>query len=295
MSGSCISHRELIESGLERFLPTGRLLGANRLNEAVRYSLFPGGKRMRPLLALMGAEVAGCCAENALPAACATEFLHASSLIFDDLPAMDDADVRRGRSALHLCFGEDTALLTALALLNQAYLLFGSTPALLCEAVECIGVNGMIGGQAADLQIRAAGRASECGRESRNRKTTSLMRLTLTAGAMAAGAAEKDIRALAHCGECLGEAYQTYDDLLDEFGICEQTGKTARQDARHHRASHVAEFGIEASRQHVYQLTDQAKDCLRSHFGETRLVFVLLSAIDQVMSHSASAAAMVSA
>ena len=86
MSCSYNSHRELIETGLERFLPTGHLLGAKRLNEAVRYAIFPGGKRMRPLLALMGAEVAGCCAEEALPAACATEFLHASSLIFDDLP-----------------------------------------------------------------------------------------------------------------------------------------------------------------------------------------------------------------
>ena len=295
MSGSHISHRELIEGGLERFLPTGHLLGARRLNEAIRYAIFPGGKRMRPLLALMGAEVAGCSAEAALPAACATEFLHASSLIFDDLPAMDDADVRRGRSALHLSFGEDTALLTALALLNQAYALFGVTPDLLREAVECIGVNGMIGGQAADLEIRAAGTASECGRESRNRKTTGLMRLTLTAGAMAAGAKTKDIRALAHCGECLGEAYQTYDDLLDEFGGCEQTGKTARQDARHHRASHVAEFGIEASRRHVYSLTDQAKDCLVTHFGNSRAVFVLLTAIDKVMSHSASAAGLVSA
>jgi len=295
MSGRHTNHRELIETGLERYLPTGHLLGARRLNEAVRYAIFPGGKRMRPLLAMMSAEVARCSAEDALPAACATEFLHASSLIFDDLPAMDDADVRRGRSALHLLFGEDTALLTALALLNQAYALFGSTPALLCEAVECIGVNGMIGGQAADLQIRAAGRASECGRESRNRKTTALMRLTMTAGAMAAGADAKDIRALAHCGECLGEAYQTYDDLLDEFGGCEETGKTARQDARHHRASHVAEFGIEASRRHVYELTGQAKDCLLSNFGRSQAVSVLLSAMDSVMSHSARAAAMVSA
>lgn len=295
MSGKRISHRELIENGLEQYLPTGGLLGSKRLNEALRYSLFPGGKRMRPLLALMGAEIAGCSAEAALSAACATEFLHASSLIFDDLPAMDDADVRRGRPALHLRFGEDTALLTALALLNQAYFLFGSTPALLREAVDCIGVNGMIGGQAADLQIRAAGRASEWGRESRNRKTTSLMRLTLTAGAMAAGSASHDVRALARCGECLGEAYQTYDDLLDEFGLCEHTGKTAKQDARHHRASHLAEFGIEASRRHVCELTDQAKDCLRSHFGETRAVFALLTAIDGLMNHSASAVAMVSA
>jgi geranylgeranyl diphosphate synthase type II len=295
MSSSTISHRELIETALEEFAPSGHLLGAMRLNEAIRFALFPGGKRLRPMLALMGAEVAGCSTASALPAACATEFLHASSLIFDDMPAMDDADVRRGRPALHLSFGEDTALLTALALLNQAYLLFGSTPALLCEAVECIGVNGMIGGQAADLAIRAAGGASHRGRVSRNRKTTGLMRLTMTAGAMAGGASANDVRVLAHCGECLGEAYQTYDDLLDEFGGCEQTGKTARQDSRHHRASHVAEFGIDASREHVYALTEEAKACLRAHFGATNAVLAMLCAIDRVMSHSAAAAGLVSA
>ena len=295
MSSSFISHRQLIETALQEFAPEGHLLGTKRLNEAIRFALFPGGKRMRPMLALLGAEVAGCCAKSALPAACATEFLHASSLIFDDMPAMDDADVRRGRPALHLSFGEDTALLTALALLNQAYLLFGATPVLLREAVECIGVNGMIGGQAADLAIRAAGSANQRGRESRNRKTTGLMRLTMTAGAIAGGATSNDVRVLAHCGECLGEAYQTYDDLLDEFCGCEQTGKTARQDARHNRASHVAEFGILASREHVYELTEEAKDCLRAHFGGTDAVLAMLSAIDSVMSHSAAPAGLVSA
>ena len=152
----------------------------------------------------------------------------------------------------------------------------------------------MIGGQAADLAIRAAGTANHRDRESRNRKTTALMRLTLTSGALACGARARDIQALARCGECLGEAYQTYDDLLDEFGGCEQTGKTARQDARHHRASHVAEFGIEASREHAYELADEAKKCLRSHFGATEPVVLLLGAIDRVMGQ-ASVAGLVSA
>lgn len=286
--------RELVENGLEEWAPAGRLPASAPLNEAIRYALFPGGKRMRPVLALLGAQVAGCQVEQAIPAACATELLHASSLIFDDLPAMDDADVRRGRPTLHLQFGEDTALLTALALLNQAYHLFGATPALLCEAVECIGVNGMIGGQAADLAIRAAGTANCSDRDSRNRKTTGLMRLTLTAGALACGAKAQDVRVLAQCGDCLGEAYQTYDDLLDEFGRSEQTGKTAHQDARHRRASHVAEFGIDASREHVYQLTDQAKECLQRHFAETDALCLLLGSIDRLM-NQASAAGLVSA
>jgi len=287
-------HHELVESGLNQWLPTGRLLAGGRLNEAIRYAIFPGGKRLRPLLALLGAEVAGRSAREAVPAACATEFLHASSLIFDDLPAMDDANLRRGRAALHLRFGEDVALLSALALLNQAYSLFGCSAPLLREAVESIGVDGMIGGQAADLEIRSAGAGSQRGRESRNRKTTALMRLTLTSGALACHARACDIAALARCGECLGEAYQTYDDLLDEFGGCEQTGKPARQDARHCRASHVAEFGIEASREHVCALTAQAKHAITSHFGDSAAGVRLARAIDLVVGQ-ATAASLVSA
>lgn len=237
---------------------------------------------MRPILAMMGARIVHSKIERAVPAACATEFLHAASLIFDDLPAMDDADVRRGRAALHLEFGEDVALLTALALLNQAYAIFGRTPALIQEATDCIGVDGMICGQAVDLDIRAAGGTPDKF-DSRNRKTTALMRLTLTAGAIALGADESDVQALARCGECLGEAYQIYDDLLDEFGCCEETGKTAHQDARHQRPSHVLEFGCEASQDHLASLIAESKETLRSCFGETEAVCVLVGAIDSIV------------
>ena len=158
MSDSVYHYRGLIESHLEHLLPCSGVRAAGRLNSAIRYAIFPGGKRMRPMLALMGAQLAQVNIDRAVPAACATEFLHAASLIFDDLPSMDDADVRRGRPALHLVFGEDVALLTALALLNRAYAIFGRSPALMHQATECIGVDGMIGGQAVDLEIRAAGR-----------------------------------------------------------------------------------------------------------------------------------------
>ena len=272
----------LIEKGLNELLPRGRMCQAERLNEAIRYAVFPGGKRMRPMLALMGARVACCDIHKSIPAACAIEFLHASSLVFDDLPAMDDAGVRRGRAALHLVYGEDIALLTALSLLNESYAILGEHPRLIREATDCIGVNGMIGGQAVDLEIRAAGGCPEKF-DSRNRKTTALMRLTLTAGAIACGASLMDIDALARCGEFLGEAYQIYDDLLDEYACCEDTGKTARQDARHHRPSHPLEFGCDASRAQVAALIAESKMTLRSHFGATEAVEALAAAIDSIV------------
>jgi geranylgeranyl diphosphate synthase type II len=284
MPYSVADYRGLIESGLEDLLPCGRVRAASRLNSAIRFAVFPGGKRMRPMLALMGAQIVNSRMDRAIPAACATEFLHAASLIFDDLPAMDDADVRRGRPTLHLAYGEDIALLTALALLNQAYAIFGRTPALIREATECIGTDGMIGGQAVDLDIRTAGGTPEKF-DSRNRKTTALMRLTLTAGALACGANKDHVEALARCGECLGEAYQIYDDILDQFGRCEETGKTANQDARHHRPSHVLEFGSDASLDHVSSLIAESKETLHSCFGKTEAVLVLTQAIDSIVCH----------
>ena len=109
------------------------------------------------------------------------------------------------------------------------------------------------------------------------------MRLTLTAGAIACGADDKHIDALDRCGECLGEAYQIYDDLLDQFGCCEETGKTANQDARHHRPSHVLEFGCSASRCHLASLIAESKATLHACFGETEAVHVLTAAIDSIV------------
>ena len=206
--------------------------------------------------------------------------LHTSSLIFDDLPAMDDAALRRGSATLHLVFGEDAALLAALALLNQAYALFGCCPCLLSEAVACIGANGMIGGQALDLACKSIGPVSFT---SRNRKTSSLMRLTLVAGAMAGGAAPDSVDALARAGEDLGEAYQVCDDLLDRFMIGETTGKTVHQDARHHRPSHASAFAPEACHKHVSGLVARARRTLEAQFGDTNEVSALVSNVDGIL------------
>ena len=278
------SHRTLIDAGLRAHLPRGGAMCTADLNHAIEYAVFPGGKRLRPALALLGAGVAGCDVRQAVAAACAVEYLHTSSLIFDDLPAMDDAGMRRGRLALHLRFGEDVALLAALTLLNRAYAIFGATPRLIAEAAMCIGERGMIGGQSFDLQARIP---SEDGPgstwfASRNQKTTALMRLTLTAGALACGASGASVAALARCGCLLGDAYQICDDMLDRFSPLELTGKTAGQDERHHRPSHVDAAGTQACRDRAVQLVEAAKTAAVDEFGPST-ASPLCAAIDSVM------------
>jgi geranylgeranyl diphosphate synthase type II len=275
----------MIEAALEQSLPLSAQHGAERLNEALRAAVFPGGKRWRPILTLLGTMTAGGSAQSALPIACAIEFLHASSLILDDLPAMDDAQLRRGRAALHLIYGEGLALLAALALLNQAYALLaraGSTR-LIVEATRCIGTDGMIGGQAADLDIRAS-RGNSHALASRQLKTTALARLTIIAGAIAAGADERDVVALARYGECLGAAYQICDDLLDELGESATIGKNVGQDARHLRSTFTAQFGAEEARRLALDYLAEGKQALRERFGERQTASLLIEAADLVIS-----------
>jgi geranylgeranyl pyrophosphate synthase len=256
-----------IEAALDARLPRSRLRGAGRLNEAIRYAVFSGGKRTRPLLALIAAQVCGARVEDAVGVACGLEFVHVSSLIIDDLPAMDDASTRRGVAAVHVAFGEDVALLAALALLNGAYEIFAATPGLLDEAVRAIGCDGMIGGQAADLSGRSTA--------SRLEKTTSLMKLTMTAGAMVGRTGERELTALARYGQLVGEAYQICDDLLDVAASEATAGKTIGQDMRHGRFSPVPEFGVRGAWTRACALIEEANRTVQRQFGaraETELL-----------------------
>ncbi len=280
-------HRSEVERALDDHLPRSSQAHARRLNEALRYSLFPGGKRWRPMLTLLGAEICGGCPRDAMPAACAMEYLHTSSIIFDDLPAMDDAPLRRGRAALHCVFGESLALLAALALMNESYALlaraarrrsnFESIGWLVEEAARCIGTDGMIGGQAVDLALPGLVEGTEA-LASRNLKTTALMRLTMMAGAAACGANESDTAALGNYGNSLGMAYQICDDLLDELAAPEFLGKPSKQDQRHARASYAAEFGIERAQRLAGSLIDDAETSLRRHFNNRPEVDLLSDA-----------------
>ncbi len=285
-------HRHSIEAALEERLPLSSQPYAWRLNEAIRYAVFPGGKRWRPMLTLLGAELVDAPAQNALLAACAVEFLHTSSIIFDDLPAMDDADVRRGIPSLHRVFGESLALLAGLALLNQSYALLaraaqergdGQTAArLIEEAAKCIGSDGMIGGQTVDLVLQGTGHWLNS-LYSRNLKTTALMRLTMMAGAIAGGADEDDDAALADFGESLGMAYQICDDLLDELGASDELGKPVKQDSRHNRSNYVSELGIEGARRLAASLIEEGIAVLRERFVARREVDLLSDAAVMIL------------
>jgi geranylgeranyl diphosphate synthase, type II len=238
--------RASIDEALKEYLPRCLVEGSDGFNRALEYAVFPGGKRVRAYLTLIAARLAGNSEKQALPLACAIEFIHTSSIIIDDLPSMDDADLRRGRSSLHLVFGEASAILVAVALLNQSYALFSRgvradvpihrLQRLLAEASECIGHGGMIAGQAAELALSGSPPSEELV-PTQGLKTTALMRLMVIAGAIASGWPEAKISELANFGECLGRAYQIYDDLTDLLGDTQLTGKTVGQDMRHMRPS----------------------------------------------------------
>jgi geranylgeranyl diphosphate synthase type II len=209
--------------------------GTQRFNQALDYAVFPGGKRLRPIITLLAGRLVDANESSSTSIACAIEFLHTSSLIFDDLPGMDDADLRRNKKALHLVFGEGLAVLAAVALLNQAYALFGIAASsatekrrvsnLLTEATNCVGADGMIGGQVIDLESHATDMDEKI-RSHRDAKTIALMRLMMTANAFASGANDDDCAALAGFGERMGEAYQICDDLLDELAESAKTGNS---------------------------------------------------------------------
>lgn len=269
---------ESLEAALGKFLPQTGAGKAGALDRALQYALFPGGKRLRPRLTILSAQIFGALDERVLRAACAVEFIHASSLIIDDLPCMDNADLRRGKAPLHHAFGEDVALLAAIALLNQAYALFAVTPQLIREATECIGLDGMIGGQ--ELDLSPEGLAASL--DERDRKTSALMRLSLTAGALALGASRAEVEPLAVAGLQLGRAYQIADDLLDLGAPNQSSGKTIGQDLRHGRPNHNARVATETPYDDVWDRVQAARQALVESFGPKDEVAALIGFIDKL-------------
>lgn len=243
-----------LEARLRELCPRSTLEGTGTLNEAVMYAVSSGGKRVRPLLTLLAARVFRAPEQESLDLACGVEFLHLSSVILDDLPAMDDAKTRRHRPALHVVYGEAVAILAALAFYAQAFGIFARFPAVAREAACAVGCDGMTGGQAADLQ--GAG-------PSRLAKTTALMRFAMRTGGLAGCANEEQIDALGRFGELAGEAYQVCDDLLDALGSETSAGKTVGQDRRHGRPAVVSGWDIDAARGRVARLVEAATKALR--------------------------------
>lgn len=260
-----------IEGALERHLPLAPSPLGARFNEALRYSLFPGGKRLRPVLVALGAEAVGGRALDVLTAGAAVEYIHTSSLLFDDLPCMDNARERRGRAALHHAFGESLTVLVALALMNASYgLMFDGTENDLARSVRAHGElvagigagRGMVIGQTIDLSNSDGAGRDEL-EAMRNLKTSALMRLALRIGAILSGADARQLNALSRFAELLGDAYQTSDDLID------LDEDTALIDGGRRGATLTIERGKVTAARRIEALTRQAKQTLLDQFGET--------------------------
>jgi geranylgeranyl diphosphate synthase type II len=250
----CQSLREKVNSQLEKYIELAPGVPP-RLQEAMAYSLQAGGKRLRPILVLLSCEACGGTIEAALPAACAVEMVHTYSLIHDDLPAMDNDDLRRGRPTNHIVFGEALAILAGDGLLTLAFEVLARDVAPAATAATCCadlaraaGIAGMVGGQVADLEAEGRTVATLEELESiHRRKTGVLLAGSLTLGARIARASNEDLHRLASFGRCLGLAFQITDDLLDVYGTAQSLGKSVQKDAARGKLTYPSLLGEEAS------------------------------------------------
>jgi geranylgeranyl diphosphate synthase, type II len=268
--------RRRVEEALAGYLPDSDLepdpsaACPPRLAEAMRYSLLGGGKRLRPILALMAAEACGGDSESALPAACALEMVHTYSLIHDDLPSMDDDDLRRGRPTCHKAFDEATAVLAGDALLTLAFEVLAREIRPAEAAARCVlalaegaGPAGMVGGQMADLQAEGRPDVTLAALEAiHRRKTGALLRASLKMGALVAGVDGTTLRALDSYGHAVGLAFQIVDDLLDVQGDEAKLGKRVNKDHGLGKWTYPGLLGLEGSRRHAAALADEAVKAL---------------------------------
>jgi geranylgeranyl diphosphate synthase, type II len=259
-----------VDAALERFLPPETEAPAT-IHRAMRYSVFAGGKRLRPVLVIAGAEAVGGAMEAVLPAACAMELIHTYSLVHDDLPAMDNDDFRRGRPTNHKVFGDAMAILAGDGLLTLAFRLLGEHGAgvealreVLIDIADAAGTRGMVGGQVADIEAERKPVNAEMLDFIHVHKTAALIRTSLRVGARLSGATPAQMRALSVAGGSLGLAFQVVDDLLDVEGTTEELGKTAGKDQAQQKATYPAVHGLDASRARARQLIDEADAALAS-------------------------------
>ena len=240
-----------------------------RLAEAIRHSLLAPGKRLRPQLVLMSCQACGYDEGRAMPAACAVEMVHTYSLIHDDLPAMDDDDLRRGLPSCHAKFGEATAILAGDALLAQAFevLATGIEPpevaARCCsELAAAAGAENLVGGQEDDLRAQFADLGIEQLERIHRRKTGAMIRVSLRLGGIIGGAGEAQLAGLGRYGERLGLAFQIVDDLLDLDGDEAELGKRANKDSNHGKLTFPAVLGVAESRRRAERLIEEAANAL---------------------------------
>ena len=263
----------LIDAALDRLLPAENE-SPETIHKAMRYSIFAGGKRMRPVLCLAAAEACGGLAVDALVPACAVEMMHTYSLIHDDLPAMDDDDLRRGFPTCHKQFDEATAIIAGDGLLTYAFEILSrpstaANPAVRCYLIEMLAnaagaFNGMVAGQMLDL-IGAAYSVKDNDKEDLIRhieemKTGRLLRYAVEAGAALGGADEEQTKALISYSRRIGIAFQIADDILDVTGDERTMGKTLHKDEKQNKLTFVSLYGLENARRIAAELTAAARE-----------------------------------
>jgi len=264
---------KLVDEALEKMLPGEGDLPVS-LHKSMRYSVFAGGKRIRPILMLAACEAVGGDIVLAMPAACAMEMIHTYSLIHDDLPAMDNDDFRRGKPTNHKVFGEAVAILAGDALLTQAFIAMSNSSyaarvpsvtllAAINEIGHCAGSYGMVGGQVVDMESEGKPDIDlPTVQYIHTHKTGALIKASVKAGALLGAADEKALAALTRYGEVVGLAFQIADDILDIEGTTEQIGKDAGSDEARGKATYPAVVGLPDSKKRAAELVDMALESL---------------------------------
>jgi geranylgeranyl diphosphate synthase type II len=258
-------NQKMIEAGLERSLPPADAQPPS-IHQAMRYSVFAGGKRIRPMLCLEASRIFSKVDAAAIGAGCAIEFIHTYSLIHDDLPALDNDDLRRGKPTLHKKFNEATAILAGDALLTLAFETLSTIelePArrvlVIHEIAMAAGTrDGMVGGQVADIEAERKPVTAESLAYIHRSKTAALIRGSVVAGAICGGGAAEDVERLRRFGDNIGWAFQVVDDILDVEESSAALGKTAGKDQAQQKATYPALFGVEKSRSIAKELADTA-------------------------------------
>ena len=265
--------RALVDEALERFLPESDERSAEVV-KAMRYSLFAGGKRLRPILCIAGAEAVGGDVQSVMPVACALEMIHTYSLIHDDLPVMDNDDVRRGKPTNHKVFGEAMALLAGDGLLTKAFYLMtypdpenrvkpGDALKVISLIAAAAGYEGMVGGQVVDIQSEGKEGGSSDVEFIHTHKTGALIVASVCSGGIISGAEKEQLKALTSYGEDIGLAFQVADDILNIEGSSQQMGKSVGSDVQKGKITYPAVFGLERSKKIQRALVDRAVETLK--------------------------------
>jgi len=263
-----------IDAALDRYLPKETEL-PHSVHKAMRYSVFAGGKRVRPILMLAACQAVGGDTGRAIPTACAMEMIHTYSLIHDDLPAMDDDDFRRGNPTNHKVFGEAIAILAGDALLTEAFKLTSDPRfaaecdpaarlAVIHEIATCAGSYGMVGGQVVDMESEGAPDIDlPTVQYIHTHKTGALIKASVVAGAILGGADAKALAAITRYGEAAGLAFQIADDILDIVGTTEEIGKDAGSDQARGKATYPAVIGLADAKVEAQNMMDEALQALQ--------------------------------